>query len=55
MWYIYTMVYYSVVKNNDILKFVVKWADLEENILTEVTQTQKDKHSIYLFISEYET
>ena len=36
MQYIYTMEYYTVVKNNDILKFV--GMDLE-NILSKVTQT----------------
>ena len=40
---IYTMEYYSVVNNDDILKFVGKWIDLENIILSEVTQTQKDK------------
>ena len=30
-------------KNNDILKFAGKWMKLE-NILSEVTQTQKDKY-----------
>ena len=31
MWYIYIMEYYSVVKNNGILKFACKWMELEEN------------------------
>ena len=29
-------------KNNDILKFAGKWIDLDKNILSEVTQTQKE-------------
>ena len=41
MWYIYTMEYYTEEKNNDILKFAGKWMDLENIILSEVTQTQK--------------
>ena len=32
---------------NDILKFADKWMDLEKNILSEVTQTQKDKYNTY--------
>ena len=32
MWYIYTMEYYTVVKNNDILKFEGKWMDIKKNI-----------------------
>ena len=36
MWYIYTVVYYSIVKNNDIRKFEDKWMELEKIILSEV-------------------
>ncbi|KAL6084590.1 hypothetical protein STEG23_036633 [Scotinomys teguina] len=43
MWYTYTMKYYPGEKNNNIMKFAGKWKELE-NILSEVTQTQKDKH-----------
>jgi hypothetical protein len=28
MWYIYTMEYYSVIKNNEFMKFLGKWMDL---------------------------
>jgi len=27
MWYIYTMEYYSAIKNNDFMKFIGKWND----------------------------
>ncbi|OPX54070.1 hypothetical protein BTE48_16155 [Oceanospirillum multiglobuliferum] len=47
------MEYYSAVKNNDLMKFAGKWMELENIILTEVTQTQKDKHSIYSLMSGY--
>ena len=40
MWFIYTIEYYSAIKNKDILNFAGKWMELE-NILIEVTQTQK--------------
>jgi hypothetical protein len=39
MWYIYTMEYYSAIKNNGFLKFLEKW------IFLEVTQTQEKVHS----------
>ena len=42
MWYIYTMEYYLAEKNNGILKFASKWMDLEESILSELSQSQKD-------------
>ena len=38
MWYIYTMEYYSVIKNNEFMKFLDKCMDLEGIILSEVTQ-----------------
>ncbi|KAL6030965.1 hypothetical protein STEG23_018588, partial [Scotinomys teguina] len=44
MWYIHTMEYYSAEKNNDIMNFEGKWMELENVIMSEVTQTQKDKH-----------
>ena len=48
------MEYYSVVKqNNGILKFEVKWIELEKNILSEVAEIQKDKHNMYSLISGY--
>ena len=47
------MEYYSVVKINDILKFAGKWMELEKNLLSEVTQTEKDKHGMCSFISGY--
>ena len=42
MWCIYTIEYYSVVKKNDILKFVYKWMELKKTILSEAAQIQKD-------------
>jgi hypothetical protein len=38
MWYIYTMEYYSAIKNNEFMKFLDKWMDLEDIILSGVTQ-----------------
>ena len=41
MWYIYTMDYYTAIKNNEFMKFLSKWMDLEDSILSEVTQLQR--------------
>ena len=43
LWYIYTMEYYSAIKN-EILPFPATWMDLEIIILNEVSQTEKDKY-----------
>jgi hypothetical protein len=53
MWYIYTMEYYSAIKNNEFMKFLGKWMDLEEIILSEVTQSQKNTHDMHLLLSGY--
>ena len=53
MWYIYTTEYYIAEKNNDILNFAGKWMDLENIILSEVTQTQKDNYHMYSLISGF--
>jgi hypothetical protein len=53
MWFIYTMEYYSAIKNEDILSFVGKWMELEYIILNKVTQTLKDMHGMYSLISGY--
>ena len=43
MWYMYTMEYYSAIKKNKIMPFAATWMDLEIVILSEVSQTKKDK------------
>ena len=50
MWYIYTVEYYLAVKENEILLFAATWMNLEVIILSEVSQTEKDKnHIIYMW------
>ena len=49
---VHTMEYYSVIKNEDILNFAGKWIELENIILSEVSQTQKDMHGMYSLISK---
>jgi hypothetical protein len=44
------MEYYSAIKNNEFMKFLGKWIDLEDIILSEVIQLQKNSHDMYLLI-----
>ena len=44
MWYIYTMEYYSTIKKNEILPLAETWMDLEGILLSEISQTEKDKY-----------
>jgi hypothetical protein len=46
-----TMEYYTAIKNNDIMKFLGKWMELENIILSEVTQPQKNTHGMHSLIS----
>ena len=50
MQYIYTMEYYSTIKKNEIMPFTATWMDLEIIILSEVSQTEKDKYRMISFI-----
>ena len=46
------MEYYTAEKN-DILNFAEKWMELENIILSEVTQTQKDNYHMYSLIDGF--
>ena len=56
MWYIYiyihthTMEYYSAIKKNEIMPFTATWMQLEIIILSEISQTEKDKYHMILLI-----
>ena len=50
MWYISTVEYYSVIKNNEIMSFAVTWIQPEIIILSDISQKEKDKYN-YLSIS----
>jgi hypothetical protein len=45
MWYLYTMKFYSATKKNKNLSFTSKWTELENIILSKVSQAQKAKNS----------
>jgi hypothetical protein len=47
MWYLYTMEFYSATKKNEILSFAGKWMELENIILSVVSQAQKTKNRMF--------
>ena len=49
----YIMEYYSAIKNNEFMKYLGKWMELENIMLSEVTQIQNDTHGMYSLISGY--
>ena len=44
MVYIYTTEYYLAIKKNDILPFAAMWMELEGIMLSEISQSEKDKN-----------
>jgi hypothetical protein len=46
MCFIYTIEYYSAIKKEDIMSFAGKWIELENTVLSEITQTQNDIHCL---------
>jgi hypothetical protein len=51
MWHLlYTMEFYSAMKKNEILSFASKWMELENIILSEVSQAQKTKNHMFSLI-----
>jgi hypothetical protein len=53
MWYLYTMEFHSAIKKNEILLFAGKWMELENIILSEVSQIQKANGACFLSYVEY--
>ena len=53
MWYKYTMEYYSAIRNNEFMKFLDKWMELENIKLSEITQSQKNTHGMQSLIGGY--
>ena len=47
------MEYYSANRKDEFMKFLGKWMELENIILSEVTQSQKNTHGMQSLISGY--
>jgi hypothetical protein len=45
---IYTMECYLVIRKNEIMSFIGKWMELEDMMLSEISQIQKDKSICFL-------
>jgi hypothetical protein len=50
MWFLYSVEFYSAMKKNEILSFASRWMDLENIILSEVSQAQKTKNHMFSLI-----
>ena len=50
LWDNYTMEYYSAVKKKKILPFATVWTDLENIVLREISQSEKDRYHVISLI-----
>jgi hypothetical protein len=50
MWYIETMKLYSAIKKDEIMLFGGKWIELENFMLSEVSQAQEIKSCVFFLI-----
>ena len=50
--HVYLMKHYSDIKKKKIMPFAATWVDLEIIILSEISQTEKEKHCMTPFICE---
>ena len=50
LWSTYTMEYYSAIRNDKYPPFASTWMELEGIMLSEINQSEKDKHYMVSFI-----
>ena len=50
LWYIYTMEYYATVKKKKLLHFTTAWMFLEKVMLSELSQSVKEKYHMISLI-----
>uniref|UniRef100_A0A8C0R3Y1 DUF1725 domain-containing protein n=1 Tax=Canis lupus dingo TaxID=286419 RepID=A0A8C0R3Y1_CANLU len=50
LWSMYTMEYSSAIRNDKYPPFALMWMELEGIVLSEVSQSEKDKHYMVSFI-----
>jgi hypothetical protein len=48
--YVYAMETYSAISKNRTMGFEGKWMELEDTMLSEISQVQKDKYHIFSLI-----
>jgi len=51
MWYRHTMKYFSILKKNEILQYATTWMNLENIMLSEISQSQKDRYCMIKLLS----
>ena len=44
LWYIYTMEFYTAERKKELIPFATAWMELESIMLSEISQTVREKH-----------
>uniref|UniRef100_A0A5F9CPD7 RNA-directed DNA polymerase n=1 Tax=Oryctolagus cuniculus TaxID=9986 RepID=A0A5F9CPD7_RABIT len=52
LWDMYSLEYYTAVRNNEIQSLATKWRNLEHIMLSEVSQSQRDKYHMFSLIGD---
>ena len=50
MWFIYTMEYYLATKKNEIWPFAATCMEMEDIMICEISQSEKDRYHMFSFI-----
>ena len=50
LWFIYTIEYYLAMRKNKIRPFATKWMELEGIILSEISQSERDRYHMFSLI-----
>ena len=50
MWFMYTGEYYLAMRKNEILPFAAMWMELEDIMLSEISQSEKDRYHMFSLI-----
>ena len=51
LWYICTMEYYTAERKKELLPFATTWMEMENIMLTEISQAVEDKYHMISFLS----
>nr|XP_051699817.1 peroxisome biogenesis factor 2 isoform X2 [Oryctolagus cuniculus] len=52
LWDMYSLEYYTAVRNNEIQSFATKWRNLEHIMLSEISQSLRDKYHMFSLIGD---
>ena len=50
MWFLYTMEYYLAMTKDEIMLLAASWMELEGVMLSEISQSEKDRYHMFLLI-----